>query len=186
MSQSASGKDYYSILGASQDASPKEVERLYKQRAVRHHPDRGGDEEEMKSLNEAYAVLRDETARKAYDAERRQPRPVIQTAEPDVPPSTSPAAQVDLFTGQWLGAILFIAAGLTLILLVRFQWMWFLFPLALLAVCLVIAGVLMAHAALQRVGGKRAASRKWLNITREIAFWAGVIGGGYGIYLVIS
>ena len=182
MSQSDSGKDYYTILGANEDASPREIERLYKQRAVRHHPDRGGDEEEMKSLNEAYAVLRDETARRVYDAARRQPEPVDAYA----PPYTSPPAQVDLFTGQWLGAILFIAAGLALVLLVRFQWVFFLFPLGILAVLLIIVGVLMAHGAMQRVGGKQASSRKWFGVTREIAFWAGVLGGGYGIYLVLS
>ena len=182
MSQSASSKDYYSILGANEDAPPREIERLYKQRAVRHHPDRGGDEEEMKSLNEAYAVLRDETARRAYDAERRQTEP----ADMYTAPYTSPPAQIDLFTGQWLGAILFIAAGLALVLLVRFQWVFFLFPLAILAVFMIIVGLLMAHGAMQRVRGKRTASRRWLGVTLEIAFWAGVLGGGYGIYLVLS
>lgn len=182
MSQSDSIKDYYSILGASEDASPREIERLYKQRAVRHHPDRGGDEEEMKSLNEAYAMLKDEMSRQAYDAERRR----IEPPEASSPPYTSPPAQVDIFTGQWLGAILFIAVGLALVLLVRFQWIWFLWPLAILSVFLVIVGVLMAHAALRRVGSKRAASRKWFGATLEVAFWAGVLGGGYGIYLVLS
>ena len=35
-------KDYYSILGAGETASPDEIERLYKRLAKRHHPDRGG------------------------------------------------------------------------------------------------------------------------------------------------
>lgn len=183
MSHLDSSRDYYSILGAEEDASLREIERLYKQRAVRHHPDRGGDEEEMKSLNEAYAVLRDETARRAYDALRRQPEPV---AEAYIPPHTAPSAQVDLFTGQWLGSILFIAAGLALVLLVRFQWIWFLWPLAILAVFLVVVGVLMAHGAVHRVGGERMASRRWFSVTLEVAFWTGVLGGGYGIYLVLS
>lgn len=188
MSRFDSSKDYYAILGANEDASPKEIERLYKQRAVRHHPDRGGNEEAMKALNEAYAVLSDEGARKAYDARRHKPEEVAAYSSSDVsvPPYTSTPAQVDVFTGQWLGAILFIATGLTLVLLVRFQWIWFLWPLGVLAVCLVMVGVLMAHAAVRRVGGEHVASRRWLGVTREVAFWSGVVGGGYGIYLILS
>jgi curved DNA-binding protein CbpA len=180
MSQFDYSKDYYSILGADEEASPGDIERLYKRLAVRHHPDRGGDEEEMKSLNEAYGVLRDETARQAYDAERRKP------AEHYTPVYASPPAQVDVFTGQWLGAILFIASGLALVLLVRFQWIWFLWPLAILAVFLVAAGVLMAHAAMQRLGDERRVARRWFGATLEVGFWAAVVGGGYGIYLVLS
>ena len=36
-------KDYYALLGASEDASPREIERLYKRLAHQRHPDRGGD-----------------------------------------------------------------------------------------------------------------------------------------------
>ena len=38
------------------------------------HPDRGCDEEHMKSLNEAYRVLGDAGARRVYDAERHAAR----------------------------------------------------------------------------------------------------------------
>ena len=71
MSHSDSNKDYYSILGAAENAPRGEIERLYKRKAVQHHPDRGGDEEEMKTLNEAYGVLRDVQMRAAYDAHRQ-------------------------------------------------------------------------------------------------------------------
>jgi curved DNA-binding protein CbpA len=180
MSQFDYSKDYYSILGADEEASQSDIERLYKRLAMRHHPDRGGDEEEMKSLNEAYGVLRDETARQAYDAKRRKP------AEPYVSPRSSPPAKVDVFTGQWLGAILFIVSGLALVLLVRFQWIWFLWPLTILAVFLIVAGVLMAHAAMQRLDDGRMVSRRWFGVTLEVGFWAAVVGGGYGIYLILS
>ena len=178
-------KDYYSILGADEDSSQSEIDRLYKRLAVQHHPDRGGDEEEMKSLNEAYRVLRDETARRAYDAERGQGSET-DTAETYSQPYTSPPAKVDVFTGQWVGAILFIAVGLVLVLLVRFQWIWFLWPLAILASFLVLVGLLMAHAAMRRVGSEQTSSRAWLGVTLEVTFWAAVVVGGYGIYLIIS
>lgn len=183
MSRFDAGKDYYSILGADLDASQDEIYRRYKRLAVRHHPDRGGDEEEMKSLNEAYRVLGDVAARREYDVERQKNDA---TGESFAWPNASPPARVDLFTGQWVGAILFIAVGLVLALLVRFQWIWFLWPLAILASFLVFVGLLLAHAAMRRVGNHRKSSRAWLGVTLEVAFWAAVIGGGYGIYLIIS
>ena len=63
MSQLDSQKDYYAILGANERTPQGELERLYKRMAARRHPDRGGSEEEMKSLNEAYSVLRNAEAR---------------------------------------------------------------------------------------------------------------------------
>ncbi len=57
MSQPDSQKDYYEILGANESTSARDLERLYKRMAARRHPDKGGSEEEMKTLNEAYGVL---------------------------------------------------------------------------------------------------------------------------------
>lgn len=186
MSRFNASKDYYSILGADEDASQSEIYRLYKRLAVQHHPDRGGDEEEMKSLNEAYHVLGDESVRRAYDVERRKNALAEEEDEPFARPFAQPPAKVDVFTGQWVGAILFVAVGLVLALLVRFQWIWFLWPLAILAAFLVFVGLLMAHAALRRVGDAQKRARAWLGVTLEVTFWAVVIGGGYGIYLIIS
>src|SRR5207245_9587979 len=73
MSQFDSSKDYYDILGAEEGASPRDIERLYKRLAALRHPDRGGSEDEMKSLNEAYGVLKDEAVRRVYDSQRRKP-----------------------------------------------------------------------------------------------------------------
>ena len=179
-----SSKDYYSILGAKSNASPGDIERLYKRLAVQHHPDRGGDEEEMKSLNEAYGVLRDKDARRVYDAERDK----AAGAGDEMPAAihTAPPLEVDAAAGQALGAILFIGAGLVLALLVRFQWIWFLWPLAILAVCLVTVGLIMAHGALRRIEDQKRARRRWFGVTLEVMFWVMVLGGGYGIYLVFS
>jgi curved DNA-binding protein CbpA len=73
MSQFDSNKDYYGVLGVDKDASPIDIERQYKRAAAKHHPDRGGNEEQMKSLNEAYGVLKDKSLRTSYDATRRRP-----------------------------------------------------------------------------------------------------------------
>src|SRR6476620_5368751 len=95
--------DYYAILGANEDASPREIERLYKRQAHQHHPDRGGAEEDMKALNEAYSVLRDGAARKQYDARRRGPGTTATAVQ-----SAAAAREVG-FYGQLLSALMGLA-----------------------------------------------------------------------------
>ena len=66
-------RDYYEILGISKTASPEEIKRAYRELALKHHPDRVGDEhkkeaeEKFKEISEAYAVLTDPQKRAAYD-----------------------------------------------------------------------------------------------------------------------
>ena len=66
-------KDYYKILGLSEDASLEEVRKSYRKLAFQYHPDRNpGKEEMMKEINEAYAVLSDQRKRKEYDLLRQR------------------------------------------------------------------------------------------------------------------
>ncbi|HOC69879.1 MAG TPA: J domain-containing protein [Candidatus Hydrogenedentes bacterium] len=44
----------YRLLGLSPSAKWEEIERAYRTKAKIHHPDRGGDEDAMRALNEAY------------------------------------------------------------------------------------------------------------------------------------
>ncbi len=64
-------KDYYNILGVSQNAKAEEIKRAYKELAKKYHPDlHKGDkekEEKFKEINEAYRVLSDDRARANYD-----------------------------------------------------------------------------------------------------------------------
>src|ERR1043166_2602636 len=142
MSQFDSNKDYYGVLGVDKHASQVEIERQFKRQAAKHHPDRGGSEERMKSLNEAYGVLKDQHLRSSYDALR--PRRV--TPQGFTPVATPTARDVGVL-GHCLSALMCLVAGVFLLLLVRFQWMFFLWPLAILAVFVLGFGVLLARSA---------------------------------------
>ncbi len=63
--------DFYWILGVARDADQETIKKKYRTLAKKFHPDKGNaaDEEKLKQVNEAYAVLSDEKKRAAYDRE---------------------------------------------------------------------------------------------------------------------
>lgn len=185
MSDFDSRKDYYSVLGADELTSMRDLERLYKRVAGRLHPDRGGSEEEMKTLNEAYGILKDEQRRREYDAERTRSR--RGTLKPFPVPSAPAAQDIGVF-GHCLSALLCLLVGLFLLFLVRFQWMWFLWPLAILAVCVTLFGILMARSAMVAFNLSLPATNPLRRHTllQEATFWGVVGAGGYGVYLLLT
>ena len=66
-------QDYYSILGLSKNAKPKDIKSAYRKLALQFHPDKVPDEEKEEAedkfiqVSEAYAVLSDVEKRKIYD-----------------------------------------------------------------------------------------------------------------------
>uniref|UniRef100_A0A1D2A7B4 DnaJ-like protein subfamily A member 2 n=2 Tax=Auxenochlorella protothecoides TaxID=3075 RepID=A0A1D2A7B4_AUXPR len=58
---------YYNILGVDRNASETEVKKAHRKLALKEHPDKGGDPEKFKEINEAYETLRDPEKRKIYD-----------------------------------------------------------------------------------------------------------------------
>jgi cation transport ATPase len=175
-------RDYYEILGADETSSRADIERLYKRKAIQHHPDRGGSEENMKALNEAYQVLHDDVARDSYDTRRRKPKATASAIE-----SSPPARDVGVY-GLSMNALLCLVVGLFLLFLVRFQWIWFLWPLAILAVFVIGFGIFMAHAALGAVRDSLAKGHpaRRFRLVQEAAFWSAVCAGAYGVYLILD
>lgn len=71
-----SKRDYYEVLGVNKSASSDEIKKAYRKLAMKFHPDRVAklgekekkeSEEKFKELQEAYAVLQDDSKRKMYD-----------------------------------------------------------------------------------------------------------------------
>ncbi len=64
-------EDYYDILGLSKGASPAEIKKAYRKKAIQYHPDKnpGNAEAEamFKKAAEAYEILGDEQKRSRYD-----------------------------------------------------------------------------------------------------------------------
>ncbi len=66
------GKDYYKILGVSENSASEEIKKTYRKLAFQYHPDKNpGNEETMKDINEAYAVLSDPQKREEYNSFRK-------------------------------------------------------------------------------------------------------------------
>ncbi len=59
--------DYYEALGVGRNASVDEIKKAYRRQAVKHHPDKGGDEARFKKINVAYEVLSNSDKKQRYD-----------------------------------------------------------------------------------------------------------------------
>ena len=64
-------KDYYGILGVSEQAAEKDIKAAYRKLAKLYHPDVVKDDadktQRMYEIQEAYQCLGDEESRKKYD-----------------------------------------------------------------------------------------------------------------------
>lgn len=60
-------KDYYNILGVAKNASADEIKRAFRKLSHQHHPDKGGNTEKFKEINEAYQILSDSQKKARYD-----------------------------------------------------------------------------------------------------------------------
>lgn len=67
-------KDHYRTLGVATHATAQQIKKAYRTLAHQYHPDKNPDnvlaEHHFREIQEAYAILSDERARKHYDEER--------------------------------------------------------------------------------------------------------------------
>ncbi len=66
-----SKRDFYEVLGVSKSATPEEIKKAYRQKAIQFHPDKNpGDkasEEKFKEAAEAYEILSNPEKKQRYD-----------------------------------------------------------------------------------------------------------------------
>lgn len=60
-------KTLYDTLDLNSDASPDQIQKAYKDKAKKLHPDKGGSDKEMAEVNHAYLILKDPIKRERYD-----------------------------------------------------------------------------------------------------------------------
>jgi DnaJ-class molecular chaperone len=57
----------YDVLGLTSDASAEDIKKAYHKLVRKHHPDKGGDAEKFKKVQEAYEILSDPQKRQNLD-----------------------------------------------------------------------------------------------------------------------
>ena len=86
----------YEALGLSRDATQDDIKKAYRKLAMKNHPDKGGDPEAFKVVQNAYDVLSDPAKRRNYD----------QYGNPDGPPQQpfgDPFGMAEMFGGFGFG-----------------------------------------------------------------------------------
>lgn len=58
---------YYQVLGVKKNATDAEIKKAYRKKAVKEHPDKGGDRAKWDDIDTAYKTLSDPQKRAAYD-----------------------------------------------------------------------------------------------------------------------
>lgn len=91
------GFDPYKVLGVGRSASVAEIDAAYRERVLKHHPDRGGDGWAFEQVHAAYERIRPNISRRAAAGavvvarrERRtvpalRPKPAMAAARPPMP-----------------------------------------------------------------------------------------------------
>ena len=65
--------NHYQTLGVDKSATQAEIKKAYRKLSMKHHPDKGGNEDKFKEIADAYTVIGDENKRQQYDAVQENP-----------------------------------------------------------------------------------------------------------------
>ncbi|HEV8485338.1 MAG TPA: DnaJ domain-containing protein [Blastocatellia bacterium] len=178
-------KDYYEVLCVAESASAEEIDRAFRSEARRRHPDGGGSEEEMKLLNEAHDVLSDSELRKAYDLARKPPSVSYGSSMAFDPHAASAAGTLKItvsdedFAGLVISTAACIGCGLPLLVLIEMQWVFFLWPLRLIALGALGLGMLMGNWALAARHRQLRNANKELRastvVIHKVIYWAAAL-----------
>jgi len=60
--------NYYETLGLNRGADQDQIKKAYRSMAMKHHPDRGGNEQKFKEIEEAYRTLSDPQKKHMVDS----------------------------------------------------------------------------------------------------------------------
>lgn len=74
----------YEVLGVSTDATQEDIKAAHRKLSRKHHPDRGGDNELMQQINQAYDVLSDPARKAKFDSSgtvNREPSVDVQATQ---------------------------------------------------------------------------------------------------------
>ena len=66
-------EDYYKILGVQSTSNSDDIKKSYRKLSLKHHPDRGGDANDFKKINEAYQTLGNPEKKRMYDMQKSNP-----------------------------------------------------------------------------------------------------------------
>lgn len=58
-SSKINNKRYYELIGVKVNATDQEIKKAYRKKALKEHPDKGGDIEKFKEITKAYETLQD-------------------------------------------------------------------------------------------------------------------------------
>jgi len=101
-SNSVDNNELYNILGVSKKATTKEINKAYRMKALKNHPDKGGDEEVFKKIAGAYEILKDEEKRQVYD---RHGLEGLKAQNEGMSSGGIPRDIFDLFTNRFSGGM---------------------------------------------------------------------------------
>ena len=60
-------KKLYEVLGVDKDSTFDQIKKAYRKKAIKEHPDKGGDPDKFKEVTAAYEILSDKEKREIYD-----------------------------------------------------------------------------------------------------------------------